>query len=202
LATEYYAIEHIKNFVPQVCAEAIVETTPVERIIQRTEYYPVERTIVHPPQQTAQVTTVVDEVITTPGVVTGGYSAGYAGYGAGYANTGYGNGIAAPGLISTGGLGGSGMLAGGSGYGAGYGAGYGGGYTSGMVSPAIGGGYGTGYSTGGYGAGVPAVGGYTSGYSTGVVGGGYGSNMAGGYGGSYGAGYGGAGYGAPGIQLY
>jgi hypothetical protein len=67
LATEYYAIEHIKNYVPQVTAEAIVETTPVERIIQRTEYIPYERyhfhlfrTIVHPPQPTAQVTTVVD----------------------------------------------------------------------------------------------------------------------------------------------
>jgi hypothetical protein len=60
LATEYYAIEHVRNYVPQVTAEAIVETTPVERIIQRTEYIPYERTIVHPPQQTAQVTTVVD----------------------------------------------------------------------------------------------------------------------------------------------
>jgi len=59
ITTDYYAIEHVRNYVPQVTAEAIVETTPVERIIQRTEYIPYERTIVHPPQPTA-VTTVVD----------------------------------------------------------------------------------------------------------------------------------------------
>lgn len=41
--TNYYAIEHVRNYVPEVMAEAIVETTPVERIVQRTEYIPVER---------------------------------------------------------------------------------------------------------------------------------------------------------------
>ena len=43
VTTDYYAIEHRRNYVPQVTAEAIVETTPVERIVQRTEYIPVEK---------------------------------------------------------------------------------------------------------------------------------------------------------------
>lgn len=38
-----YAIEHVRQYVPEVMAEAIVETTPVERIVQRTEYIPYER---------------------------------------------------------------------------------------------------------------------------------------------------------------
>lgn len=41
--TDYYAIEHVRQYVPEIIPEAIVETTPVERIVQRTEYIPVEK---------------------------------------------------------------------------------------------------------------------------------------------------------------
>ena len=40
---DYYAIEHIKKYVPEVIAETHVEMVPVERIVTRTEYIPVER---------------------------------------------------------------------------------------------------------------------------------------------------------------
>jgi hypothetical protein len=40
---DYYAIEYLKQYIPQVIPETTVETVPVERIVQRTEYIPVER---------------------------------------------------------------------------------------------------------------------------------------------------------------
>lgn len=43
VTVDYQAIEHIKQYVPQIIPERTVETYPVERIIQRTEYIPVER---------------------------------------------------------------------------------------------------------------------------------------------------------------
>lgn len=43
VTTDYYAVEHIKQYTPQIIPEVTVETTPVERIIQRTEYIPVEK---------------------------------------------------------------------------------------------------------------------------------------------------------------
>jgi len=43
VSTDYYAIEHVRQYVPNIIPEAIVETTPVERIVQRTEYIPVEK---------------------------------------------------------------------------------------------------------------------------------------------------------------
>jgi len=46
---DYYAIEHVKQFVPEVIAETHVEMIPVERVVTRTEYIPVERKIVHYP---------------------------------------------------------------------------------------------------------------------------------------------------------
>ena len=42
---DYYAIEHIKKYVPEVIAETHVEMVPVERVVTRTEYIPVERFI-------------------------------------------------------------------------------------------------------------------------------------------------------------
>jgi hypothetical protein len=43
VTVDYQAIEHIKQYVPQIIPERSVETYPVERIVQRTEYIPVER---------------------------------------------------------------------------------------------------------------------------------------------------------------
>jgi hypothetical protein len=40
---DYYAIEYLKQYIPQVIPETTVETIPVERVVQRTEYIPVER---------------------------------------------------------------------------------------------------------------------------------------------------------------
>jgi hypothetical protein len=40
---DYYAIEYLRQYIPQVIPETTVETVPVERIVQRTEYIPVER---------------------------------------------------------------------------------------------------------------------------------------------------------------
>lgn len=40
---DYYAIEHIKKYIPEVIPETTIETVPVERIVQRTEYIPVEK---------------------------------------------------------------------------------------------------------------------------------------------------------------
>jgi len=47
---DYYAIEYLRQYIPQVIPETTVETIPVERIVQRTEYIPVERKIVHYPE--------------------------------------------------------------------------------------------------------------------------------------------------------
>ena len=41
--TDYYAIEHVKKFVPEIITESHVEMVAVERIVTRTEYIPVER---------------------------------------------------------------------------------------------------------------------------------------------------------------
>ncbi len=41
--TDYYAIEYLRQYIPQVIPETTVETIPVERVVQRTEYIPVER---------------------------------------------------------------------------------------------------------------------------------------------------------------
>jgi len=40
---DYYAIEYLRQYIPQVIPETTVETVPVERVVQRTEYIPVER---------------------------------------------------------------------------------------------------------------------------------------------------------------
>lgn len=48
--TDYYAIEYLKQYIPQVVPETTVEMVPVERVVTRTEYIPVERKIVHYPQ--------------------------------------------------------------------------------------------------------------------------------------------------------
>lgn len=45
VSTDYYAVEHIKQYVPTVVPEVSVETIPVERTVQRTEYVPVEKYI-------------------------------------------------------------------------------------------------------------------------------------------------------------
>lgn len=47
---DYYAIEHIKKYIPEVIPETTIETVPVERIVQRTEYIPVEKKTVRYPQ--------------------------------------------------------------------------------------------------------------------------------------------------------
>jgi hypothetical protein len=152
----YYAIEHRRQYIPQVIPEAIVETIPVERIVQRTEYIPIEKTIVHYPQQQvvqpAVATTVVDEVITTtPGIATTAYGTtgyGYGNpYGAGYGlGSTYGVGVPAvstvgavglPAVSTIGvapaGVGYGGVGYGGSPYGTGYPAGYGAGYGAGYA---------------------------------------------------------------------
>ena len=36
VSTDYYAIERVKQYVPQVIPEVTMETIPVERIVQRT----------------------------------------------------------------------------------------------------------------------------------------------------------------------
>lgn len=43
VSTDYYAIERVKQYVPQVVPEVTVETIPVERTVQRTEFIPVEK---------------------------------------------------------------------------------------------------------------------------------------------------------------
>ena len=45
ISTDYYAVERVKQYVPQVIPEVTMETIPVERIVQRTEYVPVEKYI-------------------------------------------------------------------------------------------------------------------------------------------------------------
>jgi hypothetical protein len=43
--TDYYAIETVRQYVPEVIPEITVETMPVERSVFRTEYIPIERYI-------------------------------------------------------------------------------------------------------------------------------------------------------------
>lgn len=40
---DYMAVEHVRQWVPEVTQESVLETIPIERTIQRTEYIPVER---------------------------------------------------------------------------------------------------------------------------------------------------------------
>jgi hypothetical protein len=63
LSTDYYAVERIKQYMPQVIPEVTMETIPVERIVQRTEYIPVEKKIVHYPQETITATTIVQPAV-------------------------------------------------------------------------------------------------------------------------------------------
>lgn len=41
--TDYYAIEHQTNYVPQTIPEKKIEYVPVETVTERVEYIPVER---------------------------------------------------------------------------------------------------------------------------------------------------------------
>lgn len=40
---DYYAVEHITNYEPQVLHEKVIEMVPIERTIQTTNYIPVEQ---------------------------------------------------------------------------------------------------------------------------------------------------------------
>lgn len=63
VSTDYYAIERVKQYVPQVIPEVTVETVPIERTVQRTEYIPVEKKIVHYPQETISATTIIQPAV-------------------------------------------------------------------------------------------------------------------------------------------
>jgi len=188
---DQYAIEYLREYVPEVVATSNVQVIPQERLIQRTEYYPVERQVNLGLQGMKQVGGVVNvgaamnHTVTSMGVTVGetfvtpgppmpaqvvNYVPGVA-TGVGVATGGYG------------GIGVSGVGVGGYGYGVGGPAVA----TSTVVGGYGGAGYGAGYGTGigaGYGAGYGVQG-------VGVQGVGY-SGYGAGYGG---AGYGGAGYG-------
>jgi len=164
---DQYAIEYLREYVPEVVATSNVQVIPQERLIQRTEFYPVERRVDLGMQNMRQLGGVVNvgapmnhtvtslgfsqgETIVTPGVALPpqivNYTAGVP--------TGVASGI-------------------GAGYGAGYGVGVGVGqqfYGQPALAATI----------------VPNV-------ATSTVVGGYGAGYPGAYGG---AGYGGAGYGA------
>jgi hypothetical protein len=49
--TDYYAIEYITEYYPQMIPETKIEYVPVERVENRIEYYPVERQVVHYPDE-------------------------------------------------------------------------------------------------------------------------------------------------------
>lgn len=40
---DYYAIETVRQYVPEVIPEVTIETKPVERSVYHTEYIPIER---------------------------------------------------------------------------------------------------------------------------------------------------------------
>ena len=49
--TDYYAVEHIKQYIPQVVPQTTIDYVPVERKQLKYEYIPVERKLLHLPQQ-------------------------------------------------------------------------------------------------------------------------------------------------------
>lgn len=53
ISTDYYAVEHIRRYIPQIIPESYTDYVPVERKNIKYEYIPVERQILHYPR-TAQ----------------------------------------------------------------------------------------------------------------------------------------------------
>ena len=56
---DHYAIEYLREYVPEVVATSSTAVIPQERLIQRTEYYPVERQVTHGLQGMKQVGGVI-----------------------------------------------------------------------------------------------------------------------------------------------
>lgn len=56
---DHYAIEYLREYVPEVVATSSMAVIPQERFIQRTEYYPVERQVQHGMQGMQQIGGVV-----------------------------------------------------------------------------------------------------------------------------------------------
>ncbi len=63
--TDYYAVEVVKQIVPQVHAETKVEMVPVERVYQKMVYKPVTKKIVHNGEDQTNYTTVYDPTLHT-----------------------------------------------------------------------------------------------------------------------------------------
>ena len=57
---DHYAIEYLREYVPEVVATTSTQVIPQERLIQRTEYYPVERQVTHGLQGMKQVGGVIN----------------------------------------------------------------------------------------------------------------------------------------------
>ena len=49
--TDYYAVEHVRQYVPQIIPEKCIDYVPVEHKNIKYEYIPVERQLVHLPDQ-------------------------------------------------------------------------------------------------------------------------------------------------------
>ena len=54
--TDYYAVEHVTEYIPQVIPETKIEYVPVERTENRVEYYPIEREVVRYHNQIEEIT--------------------------------------------------------------------------------------------------------------------------------------------------
>jgi hypothetical protein len=54
VSTDYYAIEHIRSYIPQYIPERQVEYVPKERKNIKYEYIPVERQLVHFPEHSLE----------------------------------------------------------------------------------------------------------------------------------------------------
>lgn len=50
ISTDYYAVEHIRSYIPQVVPEKYTDYVPVERKNISYEYIPVQRQLVHCPE--------------------------------------------------------------------------------------------------------------------------------------------------------
>ena len=130
--TDYYAVEYLRQYIPQYIPEKEIQYVAKERKVKRYEYIPVERQIVHYPEQPLEA-----EVRANQGYVSGASGArqtGYAytteshytqptttttynsGYNGGYATGGYATGGYATGGYANSGYA-SGVAGGSSGYG-------------------------------------------------------------------------------------
>jgi hypothetical protein len=54
VSTDYYAVEHIRSYIPQVIPEKYVEYVPVEHKNIKYEYIPVERQLIHYPEHSLE----------------------------------------------------------------------------------------------------------------------------------------------------